>query len=317
MGSGLCKPSSPPPIDPTADDEPTTIPVVDKKASDLRKFGGELVKTNGPKDLSGVFSMRRAKDLCELCKLVYFFGGDWASKKPPPSNKTKSECIAPAQLSMPLRFTLGDLTRTRGTPNHELHLTTLDGKYDQGEENKGPTWRNGFVVAPGTNTEGMLLADQDGKYAVIVMRGTSSPTDVLTDLKAWKTSDPTGGKGRCHSGIANAYKSIAESLYPVVSALFKDNPRMKVLFVTGHSLGGGLATLAAKGIKMRCPEVPKVTMYSYGGAIVGNTTFKKEYDKLVPNTFRLVCTTFQYIMCTRNRGGVTCMPPSVFTCLCR
>ena len=50
---------------------------------------------------------------------------------------------------------------------------------------------------------------------------------------------------------------------------------------TGHSLGGGLATLAAKDITLRCPEVPAVTMYSYGGAICGNAAFKEEYDKLV------------------------------------
>jgi hypothetical protein len=295
MGSAICKGAGTGAVVPGEGkgegDEPNNIPVVDRKASDLSKFGGVLVKTNGNKDMSGDFSFQRAKELCELCKLVYFFGADWASKKKPPKDKKRGECNAPAELSMPLRFTLGDLTRTNeSSQNHRFNIQTLDKKYDDTStfDEKTLTWRNGFLFAPQSDTEGMLLIDQDRKFATLVMRGTSSATDVLTDIKGWKRKDPTGGKGYCHSGIANAYEDIAKSLYKVVSALFKDHPSLTTLFVTGHSLGGGLATLAAKGIKLNCPQVKNITMYSYGGAIVGNTTFKREYDALIPHTYRLV-----------------------------
>ncbi|CAN0263726.1 unnamed protein product [Laminaria digitata] len=59
------------------------------------------------------------------------------------------------------------------------------------------------------------------------------------------------------------------------------------VFVTGHSLGGALATLATLDHQRRYPEA-KVTMYNFGSPRVGNRAFAKLYDRFVGDSFRVV-----------------------------
>ncbi|KAK2077296.1 hypothetical protein QBZ16_004930 [Prototheca wickerhamii] len=59
------------------------------------------------------------------------------------------------------------------------------------------------------------------------------------------------------------------------------------LFVTGHSLGGALAILAAADIRRRHPDLP-MTVYTYGAPRVGNLGFVQEYLRRVPDTWAVV-----------------------------
>ena len=61
---------------------------------------------------------------------------------------------------------------------------------------------------------------------------------------------------------------------------------MRVL-VTGHSLGGALATLAAVEIKERDLAV-NVTAYTFGAPRVGNKHFTAYSNALVPNAFAII-----------------------------
>ncbi|CAK0786084.1 hypothetical protein CVIRNUC_009297 [Coccomyxa viridis] len=62
--------------------------------------------------------------------------------------------------------------------------------------------------------------------------------------------------------------------------------------LSGHSLGGALAQLAAHDIATAAREQMtlriKVICYTYGSPRVGNHSFAREYDKLVPHTWHLV-----------------------------
>lgn len=58
------------------------------------------------------------------------------------------------------------------------------------------------------------------------------------------------------------------------------------IIITGHGLGGSLAMLAAA-------ETAKIygvvyAVYTFGSCRVGNIKFADYYDKLVPNTFRVI-----------------------------
>lgn len=59
------------------------------------------------------------------------------------------------------------------------------------------------------------------------------------------------------------------------------------LLVTGHSLGGALALLAALDIRALFPSV-KVALYTYGQPRVGNLEFSNYADQLLPISYKRV-----------------------------
>ena len=59
------------------------------------------------------------------------------------------------------------------------------------------------------------------------------------------------------------------------------------LLITGHSLGGALAVLAAFDIKRAMPEF-RVQMYTYGTPYPGNRALAREFNELLPDTWHLI-----------------------------
>lgn len=84
--------------------------------------------------------------------------------------------------------------------------------------------------------------------------------------------------GHVHRGFASAYEEIIGTL----DCVDKDKP----LILTGHSLGGATATIAALDLKRRGYNVH--SMYTFGSPKVGNAAFKEAYDKEGIPTFRFV-----------------------------
>jgi triacylglycerol lipase len=63
----------------------------------------------------------------------------------------------------------------------------------------------------------------------------------------------------------------------------------KPLFVSGHSLGSPLATLAALDIAQNVPALQdQVRLYTYADPKLGNTEFAEAHSRLVPNNYRVV-----------------------------
>jgi predicted lipase len=58
------------------------------------------------------------------------------------------------------------------------------------------------------------------------------------------------------------------------------------IIVTGHSLGGSLAILAAADLAKTHGKIEQV--YTFGQPRVGNAAFASHYQSLVSNTFRLI-----------------------------
>jgi len=116
------------------------------------------------------------------------------------------------------------------------------------------------------DTQGFLTWND--RHVVLAFRGTQEWTDVLTDLDA----RPRAVEGaKIHSGFADAYDSIANT----VSGLVKKRlGRGKLLWITGHSLGGALATLAAARLGA---ELAPNAVYTFGQPAVGDATFGASY----------------------------------------
>ena len=115
--------------------------------------------------------------------------------------------------------------------------------------------------------------------------------NVLTDLKALPKkiefiddSAPNAEAYRqlkVHSGIHDEYLRYRDRILEYVSRY----PN-KDIYVTGHSLGGALAVLSSFDIAATTQH--PVTVFTFGQPRVGRSKFREAYDKLVPNSYRVV-----------------------------
>jgi len=87
-----------------------------------------------------------------------------------------------------------------------------------------------------------------------------------------------------HKGFYNSYLSIARQVNLAAKSLLADCQHCHV-YITGHSLGGAIATLAAADLYSVTPDL---TLYTFGSPRVGDLAFATYFDKVVPDTFRLV-----------------------------
>ncbi|CAN0111908.1 unnamed protein product [Ectocarpus sp. 12 AP-2014] len=92
---------------------------------------------------------------------------------------------------------------------------------------------------------------------------------------------------RIHAGFKRAYVSVNGTLGAVLGSAMEGKPEDWHVYITGHSLGGALATLATLDHCRRYPKA-KVTMYNFGSPRVGNKAFAKLYDSFVGDSFRVV-----------------------------
>ena len=112
----------------------------------------------------------------------------------------------------------------------------------------------------GNSTQAYLAQGQ--YFNVLVFRGTEQNTaDIKADLNfnVYRTK-----KGRLHRGFINAYNEVGDKLAKSVAQL--DN---KPLYITGHSLGGALASIATSML-----ATDKIAAcYTFGSPRVGNEDF--------------------------------------------
>ena len=115
------------------------------------------------------------------------------------------------------------------------------------------------------NNEAQCHIFSDSNNIVIAFRGTEPNkfSDVKADLLAFKRKSKTEGK--VHMG----FKMELRKLWPDIEALMQKNTT-KQLWITGHSLGGAMATLCASRLEEKAPK-----LYTYGSPRVGGPEFVK------------------------------------------
>ena len=139
--------------------------------------------------------------------------------------------------------------------DHDLNKQLLEEQLSEFEFKVAKTFDRG-------GTQAILVEHKD--YLVLAFRGTEpdSLKDVKADAKASIRVCETGGM--IHSGFYFAYTEIRKQ---VEETLQSEAYRNKVLYITGHSLGGALATVATKYIHH---EGGLAACYTFGSPRVGN-----------------------------------------------
>ncbi len=108
-------------------------------------------------------------------------------------------------------------------------------------------------------TQCAVVRPADGvDFAVVVFRGTTNLSDWLTNVQAALL--PWQGGGRVHAGFMRALEKIWADLESCLDAV------QAPWFLTGHSLGGALATLAAS-------RRPPTATFTFGAPRVGDPGF--------------------------------------------
>lgn len=168
-----------------------------------------------------------------------------------------------------------------------------------------PTITPNFIDQTDTDTQGALIADTGGSTTYIVFRGSEKQTDWDTNFDfeqevvefrqeviqeqivqereqvyPYKGGSQSGAK--MHRGFAEAYLSVR----PQIHNYLKSNPTQNVT-VTGHSLGGALATLCAVDIQYNFANLA-IEIYTFGAPRVGNDGFRESFNRRVPNSYRLI-----------------------------
>lgn len=137
-----------------------------------------------------------------------------------------------------------------------------------------------------TDTTVYIIYEKAKNIIYISWRGTESFKDWITDSEINKVSAFNVNKMKVHSGFYNCYMSVRVR---VLSALVRhyNTYNKPEIVVTGHSLGGALATLNIYDI-IKSSHVSNVSVYTFGSPRVGNSVFRDEYNKTVSTTYRFV-----------------------------
>ena len=118
------------------------------------------------------------------------------------------------------------------------------------------------------DTQAFLAKRDTDRIAVLAFRGTEANSwkDVRTDLDARFYKGRDGIK--LHTGFRDAYKQVGQLVESAVGELPDDYS----LYITGHSLGGALAVIAAKELE----RDSVAACYTFGSPRVGNEEFGEE-----------------------------------------
>jgi len=125
-------------------------------------------------------------------------------------------------------------------------------------------------------TQAFLAKREADRIAVLASPGTEKedPKDIIADLNA---RFYTGAQGvRIHDGFYRAFHSVEKNVRAACAGL-KDH----ALYVTGHSLGGALALVAARALN----SDDLAACYTFGSPMVGGKEFD---DDIKPSIYRIV-----------------------------
>lgn len=133
-----------------------------------------------------------------------------------------------------------------------------------------------------TDTQAFIA--KNDQFAVLAFRGTevSKIEDIKIDAMASKLSVLDG---RVHAGFRAAYESVAKEVEESLLKLDEELP----LYITGHSLGAALATVATQRLEHN-PRIREriAACYTFGSPRVGNSHYDIEFKSPI---YRVVNTT--------------------------
>ncbi|KAK9843872.1 hypothetical protein WJX84_004447 [Apatococcus fuscideae] len=154
-----------------------------------------------------------------------------------------------------------------------------------------------LLFEPSTDTKAIVAWNND--TILVSFRGTASMKAAKLDLEAYRVNHPPvrGSKWRhtrpvVHAGFLaswhrnNFHTTLLDLIWREILQERMPEKQPHVI-VTGHSLGGALATLAAFDIAKEL-ALTQISVVTFGAPRTGNRAFSREYEDLVPDTWHVI-----------------------------
>ncbi|MEL7316413.1 MAG: lipase family protein, partial [Cyanobacteria bacterium J06559_3] len=140
-----------------------------------------------------------------------------------------------------------------------------------------------------TDTQVAILHQIDAEELYIVFRGSDRGIDWINNLQFRQKIYPYGDEAstdvRFHRGFMAAYFSVRDRLLTEI----RKYPNC-TLTVTGHSLGGAVAKIAALDLQYNITQHTgqPIQVFTFGAPRVGNQALVESFIRRVPNSYRFV-----------------------------
>jgi triacylglycerol lipase len=138
----------------------------------------------------------------------------------------------------------------------------------------GPIPPRGSSVLSSRATDTRVLVLSGADDGIVAFRGTANLrnwlTDLECDLKPWQSPHAC-----VHAGFLAAWRSVRSDVIDAVEDFGPD----RRIWLTGHSLGGALAMLAALDLKREVSNASHIAgCYTFGQPRVGNADFRAWFN---------------------------------------
>ncbi|KKY29691.1 putative feruloyl esterase a [Diaporthe ampelina] len=153
-----------------------------------------------------------------------------------------------------------------------------------------------------TDTQVTLFRDDNAQEYILSFRGTSNVQDFLTDLDqtlvSCSAADGISCLGcTCAQGYLGQYVSVQDDIVTTLTSSLASSPSYQ-LVVTGHSMGGALASLAAASLQ---GQNFTLTAYTYGQPRTGDQAYADYVDTVFTGASTM-------IRATHSNDGVPQIP---------
>lgn len=133
--------------------------------------------------------------------------------------------------------------------------------------------------------QGFVAYEQQKNAIIVAFRGSVDIKSWIADLDAPQMSYPKCTGCMVHVGFYKAYMEVSPSIKAQVQIILSKY-RTAQIYVTGHSLGGAMAVVAALDIKATFGKLDQ--FYSYGQPRVGNQAFADYFASQISSGHRVV-----------------------------
>lgn len=139
-----------------------------------------------------------------------------------------------------------------------------------------------------TDTQAVVLNKLSSDRLYLVFRGSDKSIDWMNNVQFRQQIYPYGDSTtdvRFHQGFMTAYFAVRDRLLETLSTFTGQQ-----VVVTGHSLGGALATIAALDLQYNFGRANDLNFIvnTFGAPRVGNQAQVESYNRRVPNSQRFI-----------------------------